>query len=94
MVEVPQQDAEVEVITGKEKQYVIVLYNDDVNTFDHVIDCLVRICGHEVKQAEQCAHLVHYTGKCQVSDGTLKEMQKQCTALLDEKLSAKIELKN
>jgi ATP-dependent Clp protease adaptor protein ClpS len=89
-----QSEEALEVLTDKEKQYVIVLYNDDVNTFDHVIHCLVKICGHQVTQAEQCANIVHFKGKCQVSDGSLKEMQKQCVALLDEKLSAKVEDKN
>ena len=90
----PELEEEVSTLITTEKEYVIILYNDDVNTFEHVIECLVRICGHHPLQAEQCANLVHYTGKCQVSEGTLTEMQKQCTALLDEKLSAKIELKN
>lgn len=44
----------------------IVLFNDDVNTFDHVIDTLIRVCDHTTEQAEQCAILVHYTGKCTV----------------------------
>jgi len=81
----------IEVNTATARQYALILYNDDVNTFDHVIECLVRICHHEVTQAEQCAYIVHFTGKCQVNQGALKEMQTQCTALLDEKLSAKIE---
>ncbi len=86
-----QVEEAIEVIIEKEKQFAIVLYNDDVNTFDHVINCLVKICSHQVTQAEQCANIVHFKGKCQVNNGTLKEMQKQCTALLDEQLSAKIE---
>ena len=43
-------------------QHCLVLYNDDVNTFDHVINCLIRICSHELIQAEQCAWLVHQKG--------------------------------
>ncbi len=89
-----QLDEAIEVITEKDKKYVIVLYNDDVNTFDHVIDCLVKICKHQVLQAEQCANIVHFNGKCQVNDGPLEEMKIQCTALLNEQLSAKVEDKN
>lgn len=87
----PHIKEEVKIVTEKEKQYALILYNDDVNTFDHVISCLVKICDHQVAQAEQCANIVHYKGKCQVNNGALKEMQGQCTALLQEKLSAKIE---
>ncbi len=86
-----QFEEALEVVVENEKQYALVLYNDDVNTFDHVIYCLVKTCGHQEAQAEQCANIVHFKGKCQVNNGSLTEMQGQCTALLQEKLSAKIE---
>lgn len=89
-----QLDEALEVVIENDRKYALILYNDDVNTFDHVINCLIKICGHAVSQAEQCANIVHYKGRCQVSDGSLKEMQKQCVALLDEMLSAKVEDKN
>lgn len=69
---------------------VIVLYNDDVNTFDHVIETLVRVCDHTWEQAEQCAILVHYKGKCTVKTGELPKLKPQCSALLDAGLSAEI----
>ena len=69
----------------------IVLYNDDVNTFDHVIDTLVRVCSHNSIQAEQCAMLVHYKGKCTVKTGELVRLEPMCTALLDAGLSAEIQ---
>jgi ATP-dependent Clp protease adaptor protein ClpS len=68
----------------------IVLFNDDVNTFDHVIDTLVRVCKHDDLQAEQCAILVHYKGKCTVKTGSIEELKPQCSALLDAGLSAEI----
>ena len=68
----------------------IVLHNDDVNTFDHVIDSLVEICGHDPIQAEQCAWIVHYNGKCSVKRGTFDQLEPRCTALLDRGLSAVI----
>ena len=68
----------------------IILYNDDVNTFDHVIQTLIRVCNHEELQAEQCAILVHYTGKCAVKTGSFDELKPQCSALLDAGLSAEI----
>jgi ATP-dependent Clp protease adaptor protein ClpS len=68
----------------------IVLYNDDVNTFDHVIDTLIRVCSHTSEQAEQCAILVHYKGKCTVKTGAFDELKPQCTGLLEAGLSAEI----
>ena len=72
------------------KQHEIVLYNDDVNTFDHVIDVLVSVCKHTSEQAEQCALLVHYKGQCTVKTGELKDLKPQCSKLLSEGLSAEI----
>lgn len=68
----------------------IVLYNDDVNTFDHVIETLIRVCSHTAEQAEQCSILVHYKGKCTVKTGEYKELKPQCTQLLEAGLSAEI----
>ncbi len=68
----------------------IVLYNDDVNTFDHVIDTLIRVCQHTAEQAEQCSILVHYKGKCTVKTGSYDELKPQCTQLLEAGLSAEL----
>ena len=68
----------------------IVLYNDDVNTFDHVIETLIRVCSHTSEQAEQCALIVHYKGKCTVKTGDYKELRPQCSQLLEAGLSAEI----
>jgi len=69
----------------------LVLYNDDVNTFDHVIDCLIDICKHEVHQAEQCATLVHYKGKAIVKEAEEDKLRPMCEGLQDKGLSAVIE---
>lgn len=68
----------------------IILYNDEVNTFDHVIETLIRVCRHTAEQAEQCSIIVHYKGKCTVKTGTLDELKPQCTQLLEAGLSAEI----
>lgn len=68
----------------------IILFNDDVNTFEWVIECLVTYCNHDLIQAEQCATLVHYTGKCEVKKGTLKALKPICETLLEKGLSAEI----
>ncbi len=71
-------------------QNEIVLFNDDVNTFDHVIETLIRVCDHAPEQAEQCALIVHYNGKCTVKTGDYKELEPRCTLLLHAGLSAEI----
>jgi ATP-dependent Clp protease adaptor protein ClpS len=87
-IEKIQEEVLVEEAVGTNNE--IVLHNDDVNTFDHVIETLIRVCKHDALQAEQCALLVHYKGKCTVKTGTLEELKPQCTALLDAGLSAEI----
>jgi ATP-dependent Clp protease adaptor protein ClpS len=87
-IEKVQEDVLVEEAVGSNNG--IVLHNDDVNTFDHVIETLIRVCKHDALQAEQCALLVHYKGKCTVKTGTIEELKPQCSALLDAGLSAEI----
>ena len=84
----PEEAIEVSTLTDREHE--IILYNDDVNTFEHVIECLIAICDHNALQAEQCAYLVHYTGKCAVKSGTLEDLVPRCSALLEEGLSAEV----
>lgn len=75
-----------------EKQSVkeLVLYNDDVNTFDHVINTLVKVCHHDPLQAEQSAMIVHYKGKCTVKTAELRIVKPMCLDLLEAGLSAKV----
>ena len=68
----------------------IVLHNDDVNTFDHVIDTLMRVCDHTPEQAEQCSLIIHYNGKCTVKTGPYDKLKPQCTKLLAAGLNAEI----
>jgi len=68
----------------------IMLYNDDVNTFDHVIETLIDTCEHTSLQAEQCAMLVHYRGKCVVKTGVYEELVPRCSKLLRAGLNAEI----
>ena len=69
----------------------IILHNDDVNTFDHVIECLQKYCNHSAHQAEQCAIIVHHNGKCSVKEGDIAELVPLCEALQENNLSATIE---
>jgi len=68
----------------------IILYNDDINTFDHVIDCLISICDHTPLQAEQCTLIVHYKGKCSVKSGTLFDLKPRLKKLIAADLTAEI----
>ena len=70
---------------------VILLYNDDINSFDHVIDSLCKYCDHDSVQAEQCAWIVHNNGKCLVKKGSYEELKPICNALTENGLSAKIQ---
>lgn len=81
-----------EVLVEEEtvKQNEIVLFNDDVNTFDHVIETLVDVCEHSPEQAEQCSLIVHYKGKCTVKTGEYDDLKPRCSRLLQAGLSAEI----
>lgn len=81
---------EVEVIEQEANQHEIVLYNDDVNTFDFVIESLIQVCEHTTEQAEQCTWLVHFKGKCTVKTGELKDLKPRCSKLLQLGLSAEL----
>ena len=76
---------ETEIKTSKEHQ--IILYNDEINTFDHVISCLINICDQTQEQAEQCAYIVHYHGKCVVKTGTFEDLKPRCLTPLLSLLS-------
>ncbi|MCB9261586.1 MAG: ATP-dependent Clp protease adaptor ClpS [Flavobacteriales bacterium] len=82
---------EVEVLDEVLGGYALVIFNDDVNTFDHVISCLVKYCDHTPEQAEQCSLIIHYKGKCAVKFGGSAKLQSICDALCRKGLSAVVE---
>ena len=86
-----QEQFEEEVLELLVDSKDLIVYNDDVNTFNHVITSLMEVCGHELHQAEQCSIIIHYNGKCQVKHGDFEELKPMCVALLDRGLSAVIE---
>ncbi|MFM9987502.1 ATP-dependent Clp protease adaptor ClpS [Flavobacterium sp.] len=90
MATIEKTQVETDTLEAVSINNEIVLFNDDVNTFDHVIDTLIRVCNHDELQAEQCALLVHYKGKCIVKTGTFDELKPQCSSLLEAGLSAEI----
>lgn len=81
---------EADLLTKEDKLNTIILFNDDVNTFEWVIECLMKYCDHDSIQAEQCAHIVHYNGKCGIKEGPLNTLRPICETLLEKGLSAEI----
>ena len=79
-----------DVLEQEVQKHQIILFNDDVNTFDFVIDALIDVCEHDELQAEQCAMLVHYKGKTTVKSGELNDLKPRCTRLLQMGLSAEL----
>ena len=69
----------------------LILFNDDVHSFDFVIEALIEVCGHELLQAEQCTIIVHFKGKCAVKQGSYEKLEPMCTALLERGLTAEIQ---
>lgn len=68
----------------------LVVYNDDVNSFDHVIDTLVKVCRHERVQAEQCTYIIHFKGKCEVKKGAYDKLKPMKDAIIDAGINATI----
>jgi ATP-dependent Clp protease adaptor protein ClpS len=64
-------DSPSEVLTNRME---LILYNDDVNSFDFIIESLIEVCDHDAVQAEQCAMVAHFKGKCGIKFGTLSEL--------------------
>jgi len=83
-------DSKVEEILSK--PYRLDLHNDDYNSFDHVISCLMKICGHEYEQATQCAHIVHFKGVCDVKYGDLETISDMKDKLQNAGLSVTMEV--
>jgi len=75
---------------SKEKRELVLL-NDDVNTFHHVIRMLIDVCRHDPLQAEQCAHIVHHSGKCIVKTGSYRFLKPMRDALAESGLSAVVQ---
>lgn len=86
-----QFEEETDVLTDEASSFNLIVWNDDVNTFDWVIETLVEVCGHTTEQAEQCSILIHYKGKCAVKKGSFEDLKPQCDAINDRLINATIE---
>lgn len=86
----PQKEENTLLLEETDFDSRLVLYNDDVNTFDFVIECLIKICGHTLEQAEQCTMLVHYKGKCTVKTADKETLMPMHQKLLSNGLTSEI----
>lgn len=84
------EDKETLVLT--EKPYQLVVWNDEVNTFEWVIETLEEVCGHSHEQAEQCAYIIHFKGKYAVKQGEYDDLKPQCDAITERGIGATIEV--
>lgn len=85
-----KEDELVEVLEDVTDVRDLMVFNDDVNTFDHVINTLVKVCKHSAEQAEQCAMIIHYKGKCSVKKGTLSDLKPMKDAICEAGIDAKV----
>lgn len=87
-----QFEEEVDVLEDVKDtdQYDLVVFNDDVNTFDYVIETLIDVCGHTPEQAEQCTILIHFKGKCSVKKGPFDELAPMRNDICRRGLSAEV----
>ncbi|HLZ88865.1 MAG TPA: ATP-dependent Clp protease adaptor ClpS [Puia sp.] len=83
---------DIDVLTATEDPFSLIVWNDEVNTFEWVIETLMEVCGHSQEQAEQCAMIIHTKGKYAVKRGSYDELKPQCDAITDRGIGATIEI--
>ena len=87
----PWQSEETDVLTENIHPFNLIVWNDDVNSFEWVIETLVEVCDHTPEQAEQCAYIIHYHGKYAVKQGDFDTLQPMKDAIIDRGINATIE---
>jgi ATP-dependent Clp protease adaptor protein ClpS len=90
--EKPFEEDDVDVLTSTESPYNLVVWNDEVNTFEWVIDTLVEVCGHTEDQAEQCAMIIHVKGKYAVKQGDYETLKPMANSIIERGINATVEL--
>ena len=88
----PQKYQDTDVLTLNEEPYSLIVWNDEVNTFEWVIATLMEVCGHTTEQAEQCAYLIHFKGKYAVKNGGYDDLKPDCDAITERGIGATIEV--
>jgi ATP-dependent Clp protease adaptor protein ClpS len=88
----PKEDSDVGVLTQLTPSYSLIVWNDEVNSFDWVIETLMEVCGHDLEQAEQCAMIIHNKGKYAVKNGDYDTLKPMCDAITERGIGATIEV--
>jgi ATP-dependent Clp protease adaptor protein ClpS len=83
---------DTDVLTDHEDSCSLVVWNDEVNTFEWVIETLIEVCGHSQEQAEQCSYLIHFQGKYAVKEGFYEKLKPMCDAITDRGIGATVEV--
>jgi ATP-dependent Clp protease adaptor protein ClpS len=83
---------DMDVLTEVEAPYSLIVWNDEVNSFEWVIQTLIEVCNHSTEQAEQCAMIIHTQGKYAVKQGSYEELKPMCDAITDRGIGATIEV--
>lgn len=87
-----KQWEETGLLTSVEEPCNLIVWNDEVNTFQWVIDTLMEVCGHSYEQAEQCSYIIHFQGKYAVKKGGYDELKSMCDAITDRGIGATVEM--
>ena len=85
-----QQESSQDTLEAVEKDSELIVFNDEVNTFNHVINTLIRVCKHSNEQAQQCTLIIHFKGKCTVKTGPIEKLKSACQGILDAGIQAEI----
>ena len=83
---------DTDVLTAHEEPCSLIVWNDEVNTFEWVIATLIEVCGHAQEQAEQCAYIIHFQGKYAVKEGSYDELKPMCDSITDRGIGATVEV--
>ena len=86
-----KEQVDIDVLEATEHTHSLIVWNDNVNTFEWVIETLVDICGHSAEQAEQCAMIIHTHGKYAVKHGSYEELKPMCDAITERGIGATVE---
>lgn len=88
----PHEENEIDLLIAHQFSYNLIVWNDDVNTFQWVIETLIDVCNHNEQQAEQCSLIIHFKGKCSVKQGDYDTLKPMCDAITERGIGATIEI--
>ena len=88
----PHYEEDTDVLTTLDEPYSLIVWNDEVNTFEWVIETLIQVCGHSQEQAEQCSYIIHFQGKYAVKEGSYEELKPMCDAITERGIGATVEV--